>query len=530
MELNGFSLFFLDDLMKMGFSFYIDDDDIDDDEKSIRILCDENPDVVIELDPLLEHLNIYRTFEYYGLTKTDIEEGNAEEELAQDTGILFSERLFTSYISNRSFNLVTTWEDNYAYLCSCAGYTTYVGYYKVPCTHNIISDFMGITKDYDQLFGLCDTEELREHLFEQVLRKFGFEKNMKPNWLFKVGEDIAPSYSISQPVSNYYIGKEYAYFKNKDQKVEVDIKALNLCLEVFEMCEYTHNITYYISNSRVIAKSENYLALIDAKLNISSSSKIEEMYLKNQISLFAPFASNEFSALVDSTNSILKPLIFTEGYTDWMHLKNGLNRLKEKGYFKYTEIDFFEYGPELSMGNQALLNMCNSNSKQNNSKAQIFVFDRDDKSILKEISQDGKYKDWGNKVYSLALPVPVHRISTPEICMEHYYSDEEIKREFQCDDGISRRLYIGNEFDPLGRAPNIGKLCAKRSLCGESSVRIIDDAVLDLNSTNICNYALSKAKYAENINNICLSEISINSFISVFNVIQEVLEKSKSKN
>ena len=32
-----------------------------------------------------------------------------------------------------------------------------------------------------------------------------------------------------------------------------------------------------------------------------------------------------------------------------------------------------------------------------------------------------------NKVFSFVLPVPKNRKNTPNICIEHLYSDEEIK-------------------------------------------------------------------------------------------------------
>ena len=51
----------------------------------------------------------------------------------------------------------------------------------------------------------------------------------------------------------------------------------------------------------------------------------------------------------------------------------------------------------------------------------------------------------GNNVYAVCIPIPKHRIQTPEISIEHLYSDEEIKTF----DG-SFRLYMGNEFNKNG--------------------------------------------------------------------------------
>jgi len=55
-----------------------------------------------------------------------------------------------------------------------------------------------------------------------------------------------------------------------------------------------------------------------------------------------------------------------------------------------------------------------------------------------------------SEVYSFQIPIPEHRKTTPNICIEHYYTDDEIKREFKCVDGIIRRMYMGNEFNSKG--------------------------------------------------------------------------------
>lgn len=80
----------------------------------------------------------------------------------------------------------------------------------------------------------------------------------------------------------------------------------------------------------------------------------------------------------------------------------------------------------------------------------IFIADADVKEIRNSLGQkDAQYRSWGNNVYSFILPVPEIRQATPEICIEHYYSDNQIKMELKCG-GIKRRLYMGCEFDTDG--------------------------------------------------------------------------------
>ena len=70
--------------------------------------------------------------------------------------------------------------------------------------------------------------------------------------------------------------------------------------------------------------------------------------------------------------------------------------------------------------------------KVNQVKPTIFVFDRDDPTILNEVSDESKgYRSWGNNVFSFAIPVPNHRNGNPQISIEFYYKDEEIRRKIK---------------------------------------------------------------------------------------------------
>lgn len=109
-------------------------------------------------------------------------------------------------------------------------------------------------------------------------------------------------------------------------------------------------------------------------------------------------------------------------------------------------------------------------------------------------------------LFPIVLPIPEYRISTPRICIEHYYSDSEIKTEFMCADRIKRRLYMGNEFDQYGRAINLDRFCVNREACGSGSIRIISgsgkrERVISLTKNDGKNYALSKALFVEHVCN-----------------------------
>lgn len=241
-----------------------------------------------------------------------------------------------------------------------------------------------------------------------------------------------------------------------------------------------------------------------------------------------------------------KTIVVTEGHTDWKHIKAALNALKNdvrfKDLFDELSFEFFEYGPintkecyrhKLEMGNIVLCSLCENFSKIPQKNKYIFIADRDDDRTNKKMSDsNGKFKNWGNNVFSFILPVPPHRVTTPSICIEHFYSDEEIKTEWvDSNDGVARRLFMGNEFNDFGISSKIRRFCEKKCICGKTKIAIIDgtsgERVLDLdNSDSGINYALPKSKFAELIlnNEPSFNKMNFESFISIFQTIKEIIQ------
>lgn len=239
-----------------------------------------------------------------------------------------------------------------------------------------------------------------------------------------------------------------------------------------------------------------------------------------------------------------KPLVITEGATDWKHLLAAYDNLakceEHKDIFEGLCFEVFKYEPanssknakdKIHMGNTALEAMCESYSKMHQNRKMIFIADRDDKSTNKKMGIEGKaYKSWGNNVYSFLLPVPESRKNTPEICIEHLYSDDEIKTEHE-ENGVKRRLYMGCEFNNKGISKELGKMCEKRNICGSGKISIIEgssgEKVTDIFSEEEVNYALSKMKFAE-----CVSErkegfdhFDFSNFLGVFEIIKEIISE-----
>jgi len=244
------------------------------------------------------------------------------------------------------------------------------------------------------------------------------------------------------------------------------------------------------------------------------------IFYRNKLAKLIPEQLSEldFNQIIEkSGDKKATATIFTEGKTDWMHLKAALISLKSTGVFDDLNIRFHE--DESDMGDDALLKMCSYYSKTKQDQTCIFIFDRDKQSVVEKVNgKENEYKNWGNNVYSFAIPVPKHRCANPEISLEFYYTDKEI---MTCEH-TGRRLYINSEFnDKSCRHHNLDLNCTddkarKTYLC------IIDNNVFDVSSVNV---ALSKHDFAFNIlNNIePFDNMCFNSFSDIFSLIGKII-------
>lgn len=222
-------------------------------------------------------------------------------------------------------------------------------------------------------------------------------------------------------------------------------------------------------------------------------------------------------------NSHINPLIITEGQTDWVHLKNAFNKLKEQGKYQELELDFLEFNYD--MGETELVKMKDALIKLPQPYKAILIADRDtNKKEIVEFEEDGKFRDWNNNVYTFRIPIPSHRQQTPKISIEHYYTDEEIKMEFNCN-GINRRLFMANEFnkdtgDFLGE-----ENFRTNKLKVENDIEIFDGSekcrVTKFKDNQQINYALSKKDFAENIKK--QDNINYETFSLIFDVIEKIV-------
>lgn len=212
------------------------------------------------------------------------------------------------------------------------------------------------------------------------------------------------------------------------------------------------------------------------------------------------------------------PLIITEWKTDWKHLKKALERFQNQWEYVDLNINFLEYEDE--MWDNVLYNYCIAESKKEHSNKVICIFDADNDKVRKKVGED-QIKDRGKNVYSFCIPKPSSR-SFDEVCIEHYYSDIEIKTL----DTAQRRLFLWSDFSEKCGAcidENDNRIKKKDKVWKNI---IIDNMVYA--STDISwdtNIALSKTSFAQNVFNATpwFDNFNIDNFRLIFDKLKSIV-------
>ncbi len=121
--------------------------------------------------------------------------------------------------------------------------------------------------------------------------------------------------------------------------------------------------------------------------------------------------------------------IYTEGTTDGLHITAALARFQAEGEYNRIRPVFATIAT--GKGKDQLLAACRTyaSSPTCHPTPQLFMFDTDDEDVLKRAHLRGStFYNWGNNVFSLALPTPAHRHPSQPVCIELLYQDGDIKR------------------------------------------------------------------------------------------------------
>lgn len=327
---------------------------------------------------------------------------------------------------------------------------------------------------------------------------------------------------------------------------ELQRKALPKLIALFPKVQFiiTSHAPLFLLGMREQFGEENfdvYEMPLGHKISVEQFSEFENAYrYLSETSRYQQEIAHEIARKKD------KPLIITEGATDWKHMKAAYQALLSdprcSGWLPALEFEFLEYEPKigdssdangtikLEMSDSHLLAMCKQHQLIPQSRKLLFIADRDKDEIKKEMCGQSTHKNRGNNVFSLCIPVPHHREKTPKICIEHLYVDEDIKREIVLSDGTRRRIFMGNEFSETGVLLDGRDFhCTDINCCGPHRIGIIDGSgkkkVYKIEDADEKNCALTKMDFATYVleEKVPFSQMDFSGFIPLFEIIRDIL-------
>ncbi|MBR1510434.1 MAG: ATP-binding protein [Bacteroidales bacterium] len=201
------------------------------------------------------------------------------------------------------------------------------------------------------------------------------------------------------------------------------------------------------------------------------------------------------SSIQPKIDALTKPLVITEGKTDWKHLKKALEFYKANG--EYTDLDFELLEYDRDFGDSKLDGALKHYSQFPNRFKIVGIFDCDEANG-KRIHFSGGVQEYGNDVYGMSIPIPDFRsYNTSGISIEFLYKDTDLKKL----DSNGRRLFVSSEFNANGRLSadlSIGVKNEKeiKEYLDPSKEKIHDHHVIDIHGKSL---ALSKEDFAVNI-------------------------------
>lgn len=213
-----------------------------------------------------------------------------------------------------------------------------------------------------------------------------------------------------------------------------------------------------------------------------------------------------------------KPLIITEGKTDWKHIKAAQKALS----ILDVDVEYYEY--EDTLGDASLLQLLKDYARIPQKRIIIGIFDRDNFNNLKdEALKAERYVSLGNNVYMFAIPLVHQDIYGEEISIEHYYKKEDLLKE----NSEGKRLFLGSEFNEKGRSKDKKYITRFKGIDHKSKNNgIIDEKVYNIDDLEEKDsLAMQKSVFAD----LILSEseyakdFDYSAYQEIFNVIKDII-------
>lgn len=263
------------------------------------------------------------------------------------------------------------------------------------------------------------------------------------------------------------------------------------------------------ANSWVPMVDESYKYAYDKM--ISENEKYATLYKEN----------------AELVRSMTKPIVITEGKTDWKHIKAAFETIK--GEPQYSSLDFCLYEFSDNQGDGELNKRLLTLSKVPNRYKIIGVFDCDEDNGKSIHQKSNGIKHYGNNVYGMSIPIPDFRSDIDGISIEFLYKDDDLKKK----DAKNRRLYVTSEFNENGRlisdktigVRNADKI--KQNIL-HSKEKIKDNDVFDLDDRSL---ALSKEEFATNVLDKIepYNNMDFSAFYAVFDRLKSIIDDKNNQ-
>lgn len=229
--------------------------------------------------------------------------------------------------------------------------------------------------------------------------------------------------------------------------------------------------------------------------------------------------ADQYKYLVARMRESMRPVLITEGKTDWKHLKSAMRALS------IDNLDFEMVEYEADMGDVALMRLLKEMAITKPTRKIIGMFDRDNEAICEELlSEDARYTCLSPNIYAFAIPVANEAEYGLHTSIEHYYHKDDLLKETR--DG--RRIFLGEEFYPKGYGKT-GKYSTRAKGVDRKAMvnGVIDDKVYYLpdDPKEENSVALSKKEFAQLIyeGNPYAKDFDFSEFQKIFDVIVMIL-------
>lgn len=227
----------------------------------------------------------------------------------------------------------------------------------------------------------------------------------------------------------------------------------------------------------------------------------------------------------DLLKEISKPIVITEGKTDWKHFKAAFEIIKQKEEYSSLEFCLHEFSED--QGDDELHKRLLAFSKIPNKHKIIGVFDCDEANGKKIHQKHGGIEYFGNNVYGMTIPIPDYRTYNNGISVEFLYKDDDVKKL----DENHRRLFVTSEFNEYGRLKSDKTISVrnadsmKKNLSRDNE-KIKDNDVFDIEGNSL---ALSKEDFAKNVLDKIApyDNMDFSAFYAVFDRLKGILHRQE---